>query len=536
VQSGAGGHGAKGRGPCSGYEQLGEDAHGEEVVSRGGDPSLGVERQAASGDDAMDVGVEAQVARPGVKDGGDAEVGAESARGAAELEEGGGGGGEEGVEHQAGIDEGEAAEGPREGEDDVEGVGGEHACHALLDPPGLGERLALWTVPVATGVVGWGLDMTAGGADVLVSAEGGRPASGDVAQDGRLLGREGVSAREVLPEGADDVGDLERRSSKRALPRGGVRSVEHGALAESPFGARGAEQIDGALDAGDMLGGDARVAEGGADMGVSEEHLDDADIGAELEEVSGEAVAQDVGSDTLLQTGLVGGLVQVVAHGVDADGAAGLLAGKQLGAAGPGGDPVAAEHEENALGQRHVPIAAAFRGVADVQEHALTVDIGDTKGAHLADAQSGAVRRHDDGAVHGLLEGLENAIDLGAAQDVGEGGANLGVRDRDGDLGSLEGGAVEEAEGGDGDLEGGVTDPVVDEPVHEKLLDLTLPHVLRAAVVILSKESRVAKVFGRGVLGETSNVQVLSHERENVIHGNAPFLRRQGPEKQDRRG
>src|SRR6188472_1514186 len=79
-------------------EQLSERAHGKEVVHRGGDPALRVERQAASGDDAVDVGVEAQVARPGVQDRGDAELGAEALRIAAKLQQRSGGAGEEQVE------------------------------------------------------------------------------------------------------------------------------------------------------------------------------------------------------------------------------------------------------------------------------------------------------------------------------------------------------------------------------------------------------------------------------------------------------
>jgi hypothetical protein len=73
---------AEGVGAAQGSEHLAaeqgaEDAHRKEKVGRGGDPALAVARQAASGDDAVDVGVKAQVAPPGVQDAGDAEVGAE---------------------------------------------------------------------------------------------------------------------------------------------------------------------------------------------------------------------------------------------------------------------------------------------------------------------------------------------------------------------------------------------------------------------------------------------------------------------------
>ena len=79
---------------------------------------------------------------------------------------------------------------------------------------------------------------------------------------------------------------------------------------------------------------DAGVSEGGGNGGVAEEHLNDADVGAELEEVSRETVPQDVRSDRLLDACFEGGLVEVVSNGVDADGVSRLLAGEELGALG----------------------------------------------------------------------------------------------------------------------------------------------------------------------------------------------------------
>lgn len=314
-------------------EELTEGADGKEVVDGGGDPAQRIEGQAAAGDDAMDMGVKAQVACPGVQDAGDAEVGAEALGISAEFEEGGSGGGEEEVEDELSVGEGEASELPREGEDDVEGVCGEHACHALLDPSELGERLALWAMSISAGVVGLPVDMAALGADVPVPAELGRPATSDVAQDGLLLRSQSVSAREGLAVGADDVRELQRRPWGRTPARRGARVTAHRALAERLFGLRRAEDVDGTLDLGDVLGGDAGVAEGGGNRGVAEEHLNDADVGAELEEVSGETVPQDVGSDRLLDAGLEGGLVEVVSNGIDADGVSRLLAVADQGVA-----------------------------------------------------------------------------------------------------------------------------------------------------------------------------------------------------------
>lgn len=264
-----------------------ERTDGKEVMERSGDPSLHVDGQAASGDDAVEMRVKAQVASPGVEHGGDTELGAEPSRIARKVLEGSGRAGEERVEDEVSIDESESAELPGQREDDVESVGGEHTRHALLDPASLSDGLALGTVPVSTGVVGERLDVTAGGADVLVPSELGGPAPSDVAQDGLLLGRESVSAREGVAVSADDVRDLQRWPVERAHARRGTRGNVHGALAESLFRASSAEDVNGTLDARDVLGRDACVAERGGDGGMSEEHLNDADIGAELEQVRG---------------------------------------------------------------------------------------------------------------------------------------------------------------------------------------------------------------------------------------------------------
>jgi hypothetical protein len=268
-----------------------EDAHGNEVVERSGDPAGAVERQAPCGNDTVDMGVKPQVASPRVQDAGDGELGAEMARIAPELEQRGGGASKESVEDEIGIDQRESAQLPGQGEDDVKGVGGQHARHALCDPAGLVERLALWTVPVATRVVGELLDVAARGAHVLVAAELGRPAASNVAQDGLLLRRQSVSACEVLAVSTDDVRDLQQRLRRRAHARRGAAVAVHGALAEHLGGPRSAEHVNGALHARRVRGRDAGVAQSRADGAMPQKHLDDTDIGAKLQEVCPERMA-----------------------------------------------------------------------------------------------------------------------------------------------------------------------------------------------------------------------------------------------------
>src|SRR3974390_815 len=72
---------------------------------------------------------------------------------------------------------------------------------------------------------------------------------------------------------------LRRRRSLLALPR---------------LLARLCQQVERALDGGDHAGGDAGVAGRGVEFGVTQERLDDADIGAAFEQMRCKAVAQRV--------------------------------------------------------------------------------------------------------------------------------------------------------------------------------------------------------------------------------------------------
>ena len=74
------------------------------------------------------------------------------------------------------------------------------------------------------------------------------------------------------------------------------------------------QQIERALDAGDHAGGDARVARRGVQFIVAQKRLDDSDIGAALEQMGGEAVAQRVQRHALLDPRRIGRLVEQAAQ------------------------------------------------------------------------------------------------------------------------------------------------------------------------------------------------------------------------------
>ncbi len=130
-------------------EDLRQGPDGEqEAVARRGEPPLPVRAQAAVGDDAVDMDVLPEVLAPGVQHHRDADLAAEPARVASELQQGPGRSLEEQPVDEAGLRLRERVEFVRQREHHVPVADVEQAGGLPLHPPGLLERLALGAVPV----------------------------------------------------------------------------------------------------------------------------------------------------------------------------------------------------------------------------------------------------------------------------------------------------------------------------------------------------------------------------------------------------
>ena len=199
-------------------EQAREHAHGQEEAWLAGDPARPVRRQAAAGNDDVDMGMMGQRRSPGVQHGGEADAGAEMF--------GIGGDGRQRLgrrlEQQV-VDGGLVLERDRRdrgrhGEDDVEIGNRQQLGVAVLQPSSGGGGLTLGTMAVAAGVVGdarvravlAALDMTAerGGATGFDRRHHLQLGEADMA---------GVGLAPVRAMGVENVGDLKTR------PRHGAR-------------------------------------------------------------------------------------------------------------------------------------------------------------------------------------------------------------------------------------------------------------------------------------------------------------------------
>ena len=160
------------------------------------------------------------------------------------------------------------------------------------------------------------------------------------------------------------------------------------------------------------------------ELGVPEQDLDDPDVGAVLQQVGGEAVAQRVRPDPL---GDVGGLRRLDDDAVELPGADRLhrmLSREQPAVAvhhallPPDLPPLAQQREQ--VGRQHGIAVPPALAALDAQQHALAVDVGDLQRRDLGDAQARAIGDRERGLVLEAGGGVEQPGDLVAAQHHGQ--------------------------------------------------------------------------------------------------------------------
>ena len=151
---------------------------------------------------------------------------------------------------------------------------------------------------------------------------------------------------------------------------------------------------------------------------MAEQHLDDADVGAALQQVGGEAVPQRVGRDRLADPRSpprqpTGRLQRADAHVL-----AGLLARKQPRAR-PGPLPIGAQDLQQPRRQHRVAILATL-AVLDVDQHPFAVDRAELQAHDLADAQARRVSGRQRNTIAQSCNRLQEAHGLLGAREPAE--------------------------------------------------------------------------------------------------------------------
>lgn len=253
-------------------EAPGQHTNGQEELSAGGDPALPIQGEAASGNDAVQVGMVKERAGPGVKDGEEADACSEPVGIAGDRQESLGGHAEEDVVDDAPVPQCDLGDSLGNGEDHVEVGHGQKLALAGFEPLLALRAEALGAVAVPAGVVRDDLARAAI-ASIDMAAEGGSTTRGDVAHD--APDRERQDLRILLPEGstvaAEDLSQLGARAGhERLRSRGDLEPGE------------GREQVQRTGGLLEGLDGDVGVAGSRLEAAVAEEDLDGPDVGASL--------------------------------------------------------------------------------------------------------------------------------------------------------------------------------------------------------------------------------------------------------------
>ena len=122
---------------------------------------------------------------------------------------------------------------------------------------------------------------------------------------------------------------------------------------------------------------------------MAQQDLDGPQVGAGLEQVGREAVAQGVDGDVLVQAGgLAGTVADLAVRSPVVMGRSGVGAGEEE-VTGPDGLPVGAEDLQQPRREHDVAILLAL-ALADADDHALAVDVGDAQAGDLGDRKPAA--------------------------------------------------------------------------------------------------------------------------------------------------
>lgn len=220
-------------------------------------------------------------------------------------------------------------------------------------------------------------------------------------------------------------------------------------------------------------GGDVGVYLGGAKVGVTQEFLDAAEVGAVVEEVGGETVAEFVGADFKTDGGVPEVFLEEVIDGAHGEAAA-EFAQKEGAFVDAGGLAIVLDRAEGRPADGTEAVFPAFAGYPE--GFVKVIDVGDIQFDEFVEAEAGAVEKLQDGGVAlrspggGALGAIrfegegkgKEFVDLAGGQDDGERALGFGELDFEEGIGgeTLAAGQVfeERAEGGELDADGGAAE------------------------------------------------------------------------------
>src|SRR6516162_5303769 len=181
------------------------------------------------------------------------------------------------------------------------------------------------------------------------------------------------------------------------------------------------QEVERACYLADRADGDAGVERRGVELLVSEQNLDDPDIGLLLQKVGGKAVTQRMNADTLGDAGTPRCQANDAMH-LARTRMPSAVAGKQPGLSGRhpsllarNAPPFAQDLEQDGR-ENDVPILLAL-ALFDADDHPVTIDVGELQRYDLRGSQAGGISQAQDRSVLDVRRRGEQPTDLLRAQN-----------------------------------------------------------------------------------------------------------------------
>ena len=213
----------------------------------------------------------------------------------------------------------------------------------------------------------------------------------------------------------------------------------------------------------------------------------------------GEAVAEGVGREGLLDAGIDARLLADPLHRIDFK--VFPLSTCEQPVDRPIPCPVVAQVLEQLRGEHDIAILVAL-ALLDSYAHAATVDVGNPETCHFRHAQAGSVGGHEKRSVFEVVNSVKEANDFAATQDDGKFFRSFGKGNHLDVPILFESDAVEEPQGADGHVEGAGAETFV---VQQKEL-------VGADLFGSEPIGRLSKVLGKGT--HTHEILILRAGRK----------------------
>ncbi len=264
---------------------------------------------------------------------------------------------------------------------------------------------------------------------------------------------------------------------------------------------------------GQMLLRKVQVHGGVFELGMAQQHLDRAQIGAGFEQVSRKTVPQGVRRDVFGDAGPLGGLLAGFPRHLRGDGNIGAPvlhgAGKQIGL-GFHPTPIDAKCLQQLRAQRHIAVVAAL-ALTDVHHHALAIDVSGFQAAQLGAAHASGVQRHEHGLVKQVAGRADQQRYLIRAEDLRQLAMPLGHREIIQQVVPFQRLVEEEAESGHVLLHGARIELLVLKQVRLVLAQMVGSELVGSLMEVLGEVLHDSQVAFYGTLGVITTLEFLQH-------------------------